>query len=514
MSITGPLVLAILDGWGIAPTSVGNAISQAKTPTIDSWEKMYPHTELQASGPEVGLAAGQDGNSEAGHMNLGAGRLIEQDDSRISHAITNGMFFRNPAFLAAIQHVQRQKSTLHLMGMFGNAQSAHANPDHLLALLMLAQNHRFRDVKIHLFTDGRDSPRFYAREIMEKFMPHFGDARVATIMGRFYSMDRNKTWSRTQRAYETIINAAGAHHVAEPLDAITQAYNRGESDEFITPTVVGNYQGMHDHDAIIYFNLRSDRTRQLTKAFVQSDFEKSNAATGVFTRSRAVHDLTFVAMTDFGPDLEGILTAWPAENITQTLPEVLHDKRQLYIAESEKYAHVTYFFNGGHADPVGGEQRVMIPSPAVKTYDLAPAMSSAVITNRVISAIAEHTFDVVVLNYANTDMVAHTGNLSASIAAMEATDGCLHRLAEAVLAADGLLVVTGDHGNIEELKNLATGEVDTEHSINPVPLYLISKSLTNIKLKPGKLGDVAPTILRLLGHQVPKEMTGENLVLV
>ena len=512
MTLSGPLVLAILDGWGIAPPSSGNAISQSKTPTIDSWQH-YPHTQLQASGLAVGLAEHQDGNSEAGHMNLGAGRLVAQDDSRISQSITNGMFFRNPAFLAAIQHVQRNRSTLHLMGMFGNTQSAHANPDHLLALLLLAHNHRLQNVKLQLFTDGRVSPRYYAREIMEKFIPHFGDAKVATIMGRFYAMDRNKTWPRTQGAYEAMINAAGVHHVDEPLDAITQAYNRGESDEFITPTVIGNYSGIHDHDAIIYFNLRSDRARQLTKAFVQVDFEKHNAATGCFTRSRVVQDLTFVAMTDFGPDLEGILTAYPAEQIKNTLPKVLADMRQLYIAESEKYAHVTYFFNGGYADPVDGEDRVMIPSPAVKTYDLAPAMNSGIITDRVVEAIEAKTYDLIVLNYANTDMVAHTGNLPASIAAMEATDACLKRLSGAVVAADGLLAVTADHGNIEELKNLLTGEVDTEHSTNPVPLYLIAKSLTQIKLKPGKLGDVAPTLLRLIGHSVPPEMTGENLVI-
>lgn len=513
MSVNGPLVLAILDGWGVAPPSPSNAAALARTPTMTAWQNEYPHTELQASGLAVGLAEDQDGNSEAGHMNLGAGRLVIQDDSRISQSINNGTFFRNPAFLAAIQHVQRHKSTLHLMGMFGNTQSAHANPDHLLALLLLAHNHKLRDVKLHLFTDGRDSPRFYAREIMEKFVPHFGDARVATIMGRFYAMDRNKTWIRTQGAYEAMINAAGVHHVDEPLEAITQAYNRGESDEFITPTVIGNFTGIHDNDAVIYFNLRSDRARQLTKAFVQVDFERHNAATGCFTRSRIIKDLVFVAMTDFGPDLEGILTAYPALQLKNTLPMALQDKRQLYIAESEKYAHITYFFNGGYADPINGEVRIMIPSPPVKTYDLAPAMSSTIVTDRVIAAITEKKYEVVVLNYANTDMVAHTGNLPASIAAMEATDACLKRLSTAVLEADGILAVTGDHGNIEELKNLSTGEVDTEHSTNPVPFYIISKQYKHIRLQPGKLGDVAPTLLHLIGHAVPEEMTGRNLVI-
>lgn len=512
--ITGPVVLAILDGWGIAPPSPGNAVTAAKTPTITSWQNTYPHTELAASGPAVGLAVDQDGNSEAGHMNLGAGRIVPQDDSRISHAITDGTFFRNPAFLAAIHHVKKHNSTLHLMGMFGNTQSAHANPDHLLGLLMLAHNHHLHNVKLHLFTDGRDSPRFYAREIMEKFIPHFGDAKVATIMGRFYAMDRNKNWSRTEAAYESIINGTGVHHVDEPLDAITQAYNRGESDEFITPTTIGDYHGVQDNDAVIYFNLRSDRARQLTKAFVQSNFEEKNAATHVFTRSRAISGLTFVAMTEFGPDLDSLLTAFPAEQLTWTLPEALRHQRQLYIAESEKFAHVTYFFNGGYADPVAGEQRIMIPSPSVNTYDLAPAMSSREITARVIQEIKKKSFDVIVMNFANTDMVAHTGNLEASIAAMEVADQCLGQLATAVLKAGGLLVVTGDHGNIEELKNMKTGEVDTEHSGNPVPFYLVSNVLPKITLHPGKLGDVAPTLLRLMHLPVPQEMTGDNLVTV
>lgn len=512
MTTHRPLVLAILDGWGIAPPSAGNAVTQAKTPVLDAWQKKYPHTELQASGLAVGLADGQDGNSEAGHMNLGAGRVVPQDDSRISQSISNGTFFRNPAFLAAIHHVKKHHSTLHLMGMFGNTQSAHANPDHLLALLLLAHNHQLRNVRLHLFTDGRDSPRFYAREIMTKFLPHFGDATVATVMGRFYAMDRNKDWDRTAQAYRAIVLGQAAHHVREPLDAITQAYNRGESDEFIQPTVVGNYQGVEDHDAVIFFNLRSDRARQLTKAFVQSDFERSNAATKPFTRPKVVTDLTFVAMTDFGPDLDSILTAYPAVALADTFPMALKDRRQLYIAESEKYAHVTYFFNGGYANPVGGEDREMIPSPPVLTYDLAPAMNSVKLTDRVIDVLAHRLYDVVVMNYANTDMVAHTGNLPAGIQAMEATDTCLGRLAAAVLAVDGWLVVTGDHGNLEEMRNLATGEVDTEHSTFPVPFFLIGRQATPLQLRPGVLGDVAPTLLHLLGHPIPPAMTGHLLI--
>ncbi len=512
MNPRGPLVLAILDGWGIAPPSAGNAVRLARTPTINGWDNRYPRAELQASGSAVGLAAGQDGNSEAGHMNLGAGRVVVQDDSRISQSISNGTFFRNPAFLAAVHHAKKHRSTLHLMGLFGNVQSAHANPDHLLALLMFVHNHHLQDVKLHLFTDGRDSPRYYARDIISAFLPHFGEATVATIMGRFYAMDRNKQWDRTAAAYQAIVEAKAAHRVDDPRQAISQAYNRGESDEFIQPTVIGNYRGVADNDAVIYFNLRSDRARQLTKALVQADFEPLNAQTHPFRRARVVQGLTFVAMTDFGPDLDDILTAYPSVELRGTFPMAMKGKRQLYIAESEKFAHVTYFFNGGYADPVAGEDREMVPSPNVKTYDLAPAMSSQAITDRVVDVVKRGLYDVVVLNYANTDMVAHTGNLAAGIAAMEATDRCLGWLAAAVLAADGLLAVTGDHGNLEEMTNLVTGEVDTEHSTDPVPFYLIVNHLSRRQLQSGALGDVAPTLLHLIGQPIPPEMTGHVLV--
>lgn len=513
MKIDGPIVLTVLDGWGIAPPSPGNAITSAKTPNLDRFRRDFPYTELQASGPAVGLAEDQDGNSEAGHMNIGAGRVVQQENIRISASINDGTFFRNPAFAAAIHHVQKHDSTLHIMGMFGNSQSAHADPDHLLALLLLAQNSHLSRVRLHLFTDGRDSPRYYAREILTSFLPHLGDARVATIMGRFYAMDRNKNWSRTEMAYRAITEGVAAHRVNDSMEAITQAYNRGESDEFITPTVVGKYDGMGQSDAIIFYNLRSDRARQLTKAFVQKDFEKQNAATKPFVRRRVIAQLTFVAMTDFGPDLDSLLTAFPATLINQTLPMVLHDRRQLYIAESEKYAHVTYFFNGGYADPVGGEDRVMVPSPAVSHYDTTPAMSSREVTDRVCQAVDARRYDFIVVNFANTDMVAHTGNLQAGIAAAEVADDCLGRIAASVLRADGALAITGDHGNLEEVTNIRTGEVDTEHSTNPVPLYLVSNLRPEPKLRPhGVLGDIAPTLLTLMQHPIPPEMTGHSLI--
>jgi 2,3-bisphosphoglycerate-independent phosphoglycerate mutase len=510
-----PTVLAILDGWGIAPPGPGNAAALAKTPTLDRWKKTYAWTTLQASGTAVGLAEHQDGNSEAGHMNIGAGRMVPQEGMRISQSISNGTFFRNPAFLAAVHHVRKHNSTLHIMGLLGNNQSAHSDPDHLLALLMLAQNNRLQRVKLHLFTDGRDSPRYLAKEILSRLQPFLGDAQVATIMGRYYGMDRNKNWDRTELAYNTIVCGEGMHRVPDAMTALTQAYNRGESDEFVTPTVVGNYTGMEDHDAIIHFNLRSDRARQLTKTFVQDHFEEKNAATKPFHRKKVIRGLTYAAMTEFGPDLDSILTAFPAIQLQQTLPMVLHDIKQLYIAESEKYAHVTYFFNGGYADPVGNEDRVMIPSPDVPFYDQTPAMSSGPLTDRVIADLQAGTHEFIVMNYANTDMIAHTGNLKAGIAAMEATDACLARLEAAVLEKNGRLLVSADHGNIEEMLNDATGEVDTEHSTNPVPLYLIDTEHQQTPLRTnGILGDIAPTILQLLGRQQPHEMSGQSLLSV
>lgn len=507
------IVLAILDGWGIAPPSPGNAVTLAKTPILQRWDREYLHTKLLAGGTAVGLAPDQDGNSEAGHMNLGAGRVVVQDNIRISQSINDGRFFVNPAFMAAVHHVTKHHSTLHIMGMLGNSQSAHANPDHLIALLTLVASHKLPQVRLHLFTDGRDSPRYMAREIMTRLLPHFGAAKVGTIMGRYYGMDRNKNWERTERAYRALTAGLGDHHVDDPMAALTQAYNRGETDEFITPTVVGDFTGVQDNDAIIYFNLRSDRARQLTKAFVQPDFEARNGPTHCFTRQIVRQHLTFVAMTEFGPDLGEILTAFPAVHLRDTLPMVLRRYRQLYIAESEKYAHITFFFNGGYADPVGGEQRDQVPSPAVPFYDQVPAMSSTTITDRVIYAINNNLFDIIVVNYAQTDMVAHTGNLSAGVKAMESADACLGRMETAIINANGVLLVTADHGNLEEMVNLKTSEVDTEHSCNPVPFYLVTKIKPTRRLRDdGVLGDVAPTIIDLFGLNQPAAMTGRTLM--
>lgn len=511
MSDVRPLVLVILDGWGEAPADPGNAVTAAKLPHLTAWRSEYPWTTLAASGTAVGLNPDQDGNSEAGHMNIGAGRKVLQEDVRISSSLSDGTFFRNPAFAAAIRHVRKHNSSLHLMGMLGSNESAHADPDHLLGLLMLAQQARLQKVWLHLFTDGRDSPRFYAREALERFLPHFGDARVATIMGRLYAMDRNKNWTRTEQAYEAIVSAHGQYHVKHTLEAISQAYNRGESDEFVSPTVVNGYTGMEDSDAVIFFNLRSDRARQLAKTFVQPDFERRNASTKPFTRKRPVHPM-FVAMTDFGPDLGDSITAYPSIELQNTLPIALKDLRQLYVAESEKYAHVTYFFNGGYADPVAGEERQMVPSAIEKDFSKIPGMNTAGVTKLVCQALANKTHDVIVANFANPDMVGHTGNFEAGKQAMVVADRCVGEIAAAVTKANGTLLITGDHGNIEEMINVKTHEIDTEHSTNPVMFLVMDGTIKTIKLRSGgSLADVAPTILSILGREIPSEMTGRSL---
>ena len=512
-----PLILVILDGWGLAKPNKGNAITLAKTPTMDGLLRKYSHTELNASGQAVGLPPLQSGNSEAGHVNLGAGRVIEQDVVKISRSINEGVFFKNAGLAQAISQVKKNKSKLHLMGMISNGMSAHSDPDHLLALLSLARTNGVKEVYLHLFTDGRDSPKYASLKLIVDIQRAFknGEA-IATVMGRFYAMDRKKVWDRTKKAYEALVNGLGKKALSAQA-AITESYNRGESDEFIEPYIIMTKGGkslprVADGDSVIFFNLRSDRARQLAKVFVQKDFCRLN--TPCFNRKKFLKDLLFVAMTDFGPDLEGILTAFPSADLKGTLPMELINLKQLYIAETEKYAHVTYFFNGGYADPIAGEARQIIPSPDVKSYDATPAMSSEKLTKEVINNLAKQKYDFTVLNLAAPDMVAHTGNLAAGVECCHEVDKYLGEIVKAYLRSGGTILITADHGNIEEMINLKTGEIDTEHSTNPVPFIVVNKNIGNkIKLiSGGVLGDVAPTILGLLGLPKPKEMSGKSLI--
>ena len=510
------MILVILDGWGISKPNKGNAITIAKTPAIDRLTKEYPSTTLKAYGKHVGLPPEQDGNSESGHMNIGAGRIIEQDAVRISKSINDGTFFKNPAFVEVIKHVQKYKSRLHLMGMLSNGMSAHSDPDHLLALITLARQYEIKEVYLHLFTDGRDSPKYASLKLVADLeRDYLKNEKIATIMGRYYAMDRKKKWARTEKTCDALISGKGKKKNSAQ-EAITESYNSGENDEFIPPYIIKEKNKIlpriSDNDSLIFFNLRSDRARQLTKIFAQRNFQKKNQDS--FQPKKKPKNLKFIIMTDFGSDLEDVLTAFPGTVIKNTLPMQFPDLNQLYIAETEKYAHVTYFFNGGYADHVAREIRMVIPSPDVKSYDETPTMSSEELTREVIQKLKSPGIDFTVLNIAAPDMIGHTGNLKAGVECCEKVDGYVGQIVEAYLEVNGSVIITADHGNIEEMINLETGEIDTEHSRYPVPFILVNNNLENkIKLREsGVLGDVAPTILELTGRNKPKEMTGKSLI--
>lgn len=511
-----PMILVILDGWGLASPSSGNAIALSKTPTMNGLTRKYPNTKLYAHGKYVGLPLTQSGNSEAGHMNIGAGRVVEQDAVKISKSINDGAFFKNASFVEAVRHVKKNKSRLHLMGMISNGMSAHSDPDHLLALLSLVQKSGVKEVYLHLFTDGRDSPKYASLKLIADIQKAFknGEA-IATVMGRFYAMDRKKTWERTEKAYNALVDGIGKKAVSAQA-AITESYNRGENDEFIEPYIITKdgkpLPRIASGDSVIFFNLRSDRARQLAKVFVQKEFCEKNKF--CFLRKKFLHDLLFVAMTDFGPDLDSILTAFPSGDLKHTLPVELADLKQLYIAETEKYAHVTYFFNGGYANPIDGEDRQVISSPDVKSYDATPAMSSSKLTKKILNDLAKRKYDFTVLNFAAPDMIGHTGNLTAGIECCHKVDKYLGEIVKAYTRAGGTVLITADHGNIEEMINLKTGEIDTEHSCNQVPFIVVNKNIAKkVKFRSnGSLGDIAPTILDLLGIDKPKEMTGKSLI--
>ncbi|MFA6027958.1 MAG: 2,3-bisphosphoglycerate-independent phosphoglycerate mutase [Patescibacteria group bacterium] len=503
-----PYLLVIMDGWGIAPENKGNAVALANTPNYKKLRAEYSYTELVASGKQVGLPEGQDGNSEAGHMNIGAGRVVIQDAVHINHRIYDGTFFKNAALIDAINHVKKYGSRMHLMGLLTEDMSAHACPDHLYALLELMKQKEITSIYLHLFTDGRDAPQHGAINFLKNLRKYFQNGEIiATITGRYYAMERNKRWDVTEKVYNLLTLGEAEHQAPTATDAVLQAYNRNETDEFIKPTLIDKNGLIKDGDSVIFFNLRSDRTRQLSKAFVQPEFNKKNPKS--FTRKKIIKHLKFVAMTDFGPDLDSIVSAFPSADVPETLPIMLMEKKQMYIAESEKYAHVTYFFNGGYADPVSGEERIKIPSPDVFSYDEKPEMSASQITDKVLKELKDNKYDFYCINYANPDMVGHTGNLQATIKACECVDEQLGRLWAEVSKKKGTMIITADHGNAEELLNLKTGEIDTEHSTNPVPLIITKKGL---KLKKnGSLGNIAPTILKLMNLPAQKLMVAKPL---
>ncbi len=511
-----PTLLIILDGFGLRdPKGRANAITPETAPNIFGYMKDYSFGKLKAHGTDVGLFPGQEGNSEAGHFNIGAGRIVKQDLVRITESINDGTFFKNEAFEQAYFHAKKYKTSIHLMGLLTDGQSAHANPEHLYALLKYLKNKKAKNIYLHLFTDGRDSPPHQAVSFLKKLRKKMtNDEQIATISGRFYGMDRNKLWDRTKVAYDMMVQGKSTATAESAEEAISQAYNRNETDEYISPTVITKNKKpistIKNNDVIFFFNSRSDRARQITKAFVQPDFQKKNQ--GAFRRVKRPKNIRFVAMTDFGPDLPDIFTAFPSPDITNSLPCAIGDKyKQLYISESEKYAHITYFINGGYASPICGEKRILVRSSDIKNFKDMPAMNAKEITNVVIDNIRKNVYNFVAINFPNADIVGHTGDLLAGKKAISSIDKQVKRLVDTLLKKDGQILITADHGNAEVMENNHTGEIMTEHTTNPVPCIIIGKNYKNKKLKNGRLSDISPTLLKMMGLNKPKEMTGKAL---
>ncbi len=511
-----PTVLMVLDGWGNGPDDPGNAVRAADTPTMDRLLASYPHSSLHASGRDVGLPEGQMGNSEVGHLNLGAGYVVYQWITRIDAAIEDGSFFENHGFLKAIDHTKQTGGSLHLMGLLGNG-GVHASQEHLVALLKLAQAQRVDRVFVHVFTDGRDTPPHSGLEFMNELldsMKEIGTGRIATISGRYYAMDRDRRWERTEKAYVAIMEGQGVR-ATDPLAAIQSSYDQDVTDEFILPVVLENSDGspiatVHDGDSIIVFNFRSDRPRQIVHAITDPAFDG-------FDRGKTCNDLYVVTMTEYQQGLP-VHVAYPPENVDMPLARVISDagKTQFHTAETEKYAHVTYFLNGGREKPFPGEERALVPSPKVATYDLQPEMSAYAVTDAVIEAVDGGKFDFIMVNYANGDMVGHTGVFPAAVKAVETVDLCLAKVIEHVMAKGGAAIVTADHGNAEEMLVPGTNEIWTAHTTNTVPVVLVSPDdspIRHAQLRDGgRLADVAPTVLELMGIPKPEVMTGRSLI--
>ncbi len=510
-----PVALIVLDGWGLAPPGPGNAISQAKTPFFDQLWAAFPHTQLKASGEAVGLPKGEVGTSEVGHLNIGAGRVVTQDVSKINHAIEDGTFFDNPVLVKACKRAKENDKKVHLMGLVGGG-TVHASIKHLYALLKLCKKHGLdkNKVKIHFFSDGRDSPpksaKDYLKELEEK-MREYNIGDIATITGRYYAMDRDRRWERTQKAYRALTLGKG-HKAKSPEEAIENAYEREESDEFIPPTVIENgHNTVKNGDSIIFFNFRADRARQMTKAFVLPEFK-------YFDRDIFLDNIYFVSLVECEKGIPVSDSAFIPHNIKNTLTQVISNKGipQFHIAESEKYAYVTYYFNGGIEKPFPKEERIVIPSPAVSTYDKQPEMSAPKIATTIKNKFSEkrHGYGFLLVNLANPDMLGHTGIISAAIKGIEAADRTLEDIVNIIRSKGGACIVTSDHGNAEEMLDPITGKVSTSHSDNRVPFIIIAPpgDLQPRQLRSGILADIAPTVLKLMGISKPSALTGKSLI--
>ncbi|MBI5019280.1 2,3-bisphosphoglycerate-independent phosphoglycerate mutase [Candidatus Gottesmanbacteria bacterium] len=537
-----PFVLIILDGWGLAPPGPGNAISQAKLTHIPRLWANFPHTQLSASEQAVGLPAGEDGNTETGHINIGAGRVVYQDLPRINMSIKDGSFYTNDAFLGAIRYSKAHGSNIHLMGLLSDS-GVHASREHLYALLeLMKQNQCSCPVYLHLFTDGRDSPpksgiRFIHE--VEAKLAEYHNVNIATVMGRYYAMDRDRRWDRTARAYQALTEdiPSKAKSAAEAVEA---SYAKNITDEFIEPVIITDDKGVslpriNTHDSVIFYNYRIDRPRQLTRAFTLENFEtyipkdsfdpyavkyyhkhvvEDDFRQQPFVRTIKLSELFFVTMTEYERPSSSVV-AYPLQQVEKTLGQVFSEGglRQLRVSETEKERFVGYYFNGMREVPFSQEDRLIVPSPRVPTYDLQPGMSATELTNHVLDRMTSNVYSFILINFANPDMVGHTGNIPAAIKACEITDECVGRITSLALAMGGSCMVTADHGNVEEMVG-PSGEMDTEHSMFPVPAIMIDKRYENqsLKLPLGKLADIAPTILAMLGLPVPAEMTGKNLL--
>ncbi len=503
------MMLMILDGFGINENEQGNAVKLANTPNIDKLMKTCPTTQIHASGLAVGLPEGQMGNSEVGHTNIGAGRIVYQELTKITKSIEDGDFFSNEALNKAIENCKKNNSKLHIMGLLSDG-GVHSHNRHLYAILELAKRKDFENVYIHCFMDGRDTPptsgEGYIAKLEEKIKEK-GIGKIATISGRFYSMDRDKRWQRIQKAYNAMVKGEGIK-ANSAIQAIESSYQKEVFDEFIEPTVIYNGDSpvakIEENDSVVFFNFRPDRAREITRTLVDRNFAEFDTNKNL--------NLYFVCMTPYDETMPNVDIAFKKETLVNTFGEYISKNglTQLRIAETEKYAHVTFFFNGGEEKQYKGEDRILVPSPKVETYDMQPEMSAEEVTEKVVDAINSKKYDVVILNYANPDMVGHTGSLEATIKAIEKIDECVERVVEAVNNQEGRLIITADHGNSEQMIDYKTGEPHTAHTTNPVPLILVG--VDNVKLKEGRLADLAPTMLDIMGLEKPAEMTGESII--
>ena len=513
MSVAKPVALIILDGFGHSETSQSNAIKEANSPTWDRLWSSYPHTLVQTSGMAVGLPEGQMGNSEVGHMNLGAGRIVYQNFTKVSKAIEDGDFFENQVIADAIDSAVAKNGAVHIMGL-ASPGGVHSHEDHLIAAIEMAAQRGAKKVYVHAFLDGRDTPPRSAEPTLQKLdakLHELGVGFVASLIGRYYAMDRDNRWERVQQAYDLLTQGSADVIAATAVDGLHAAYEQDKDDEFVPATSVrpdsAEAVTIEDADTVLFMNFRPDRAREITRAFVQDDLDS--------TLERKVRPelSSFVMLTEYAGDIDAPC-AYPPENLVNTLGEYVANqgKKQLRIAETEKYAHVTFFFSGGQEEEYEGETRILVPSPQVATYDLQPEMSAPEVTEKLVGAIESGEFDLIVCNYANGDMVGHTGKMDAAVKAVEALDVSLQKVTDAILAAGGECLITADHGNVELMVNPETGGAVTSHTTFPVPLVYVNQPGNPAELNEGRLCDLAPTLLELMNEEVPEQMTGVSLL--